>query len=197
MLHSPGRTSLPPSQPHAATPAPVPAATPIFRNARRSTLGVWASRRLGFGESVMTGESSPVRSSEHGAQRGGIYGEHENDVHDRERDEDPHDPEVPVARRLKSAEQRRQPGQLRRLVDREAGEYRQRAQPDHTRVRELLERVVLTLRRGLPAGMEGGLRPLERAGNVPRPEQQGPPLAPLHPASEIQTSPAEQSPRQR
>src|SRR2546426_3623083 len=47
--------------------------------------------------------------------------------------EDPHDPEVPIACRLKSAEQRRQPGQLRRLVNREAGEHRERAQPDQDR----------------------------------------------------------------
>src|SRR2546426_4071918 len=84
--------------------------------------------------------------------------------------EDPHDPEVPIACRLKSAEQRRQPGQLRRLVNREAGEHRERAQPDHTRVRELLERVVFALRRMLPTEMEVVLRHLDRAPNVPRPE---------------------------
>src|SRR5207248_5293533 len=97
-----------------------------------------------------------------------------------------HDPEVPIARRLKSAEKRRQPGQLRRLVDREAGKHRERAQPDDARVRELLERVVFALRRMLPTEMEVVLRHLDRARNVPRPEQERATLAAPHQLSEIQ-----------
>src|SRR6266566_2390273 len=170
MLHRPGRTREPPSHPHPAARAPATAATPSRRNARRSTSCNVASWRRGVCVSVMARKPPPVRSSEQGAQRGGIHGEHENHVHDREPHEDPHDPEVPIARRLKSAEQRRQPGQLRRLVNREAGEHRERAQPDHTRVRELLERVVFALRRMLPTEMEVVLRHLDRAPNVPRPE---------------------------
>src|SRR5439155_9925239 len=121
----------------------------------------------------------------------------ENHVHDRAPHEDPHDPEVPIARRLKSAEQRRQPGQLRRLVNREAGEHRERAQPDHARVRELLERVVFALRRVLPTEMEVVLRHLDRAPNVPWPEQQGAPLAAPHQVSEIQETEGDERPRQR
>src|SRR2546425_1610876 len=104
MLHSPGRTRLPPSQPHAASSAAAPLLTPRVTNARLSMPCGLASWRLGVCLLVMARKAAPVRSSEHGAQRGGIYGEHENDVHDRERDENPHDPEVPVARRLKPAE---------------------------------------------------------------------------------------------
>src|SRR5216110_661016 len=197
MLHMPGRTRVPPSHPHAASNAAAPLPRPNVTNERLSMPWGLASWRLGVCLSVMAREPPPVRSSEHGAQRGGIHGEHENHVHDRERDEDPHNPEVPIARRLKSAEQRRQPGQLRRLVNREAGEHRERAQPDHTRVRELLERVVFALRRMFPTEMEVVLRHLDRAPNVPRPEQQGAPLATPHQVSEIQETEGDERPRQR
>src|SRR2546430_14978904 len=107
-----GRIAPPPSHPHAAASAAPAPATPHFTNARPSTSCNLASWRLGVCLLVMTGKTSPVPPGEHGAQRGGIHDEHEDDVHDGESDEDPHDPEVPVPRRLKSAEQRRQPAQL-------------------------------------------------------------------------------------
>src|SRR5438093_1107685 len=196
MSSSPGRSRRPPSHPHAATSEASPPATPSFTNARLSTSCNLASWRLGVCLLVMTGKSSPVPPGEHGAQRGGIHGEHEDDVHDGESDEDPHDPEVPVPRRLKSAEQRRQPAQLGRLVDREAGEHRERAQRNHARVRELLERVVLALRRMLPTEMEVILDHLERARNVPRPEQQGAPLAAPYEVPEVQETESDERPCQ-
>src|SRR5712692_4232252 len=120
MLHRPGRTRLPPSQPHAAARVPAPTATPSFRNLRRSSSDNVAS--------IMARKAAPVS----------------------------------------------------------AGEHRERAQPDHARVRELLERVVFALRRMLPTEVEVVLRHFDRAPNVPRPEQQGAPLAAPHQVSEIQ-----------
>src|SRR5438105_9095 len=104
MSSSRGRTALPPSQPHAATSEAAPPATPSRTNARRSRPGVRVS--------VMAGKAPPVAAGEHRPERGGIYGEYEDHVGDREGDEDPHAPEVPVAGRLKTAEQRREPGEL-------------------------------------------------------------------------------------
>src|SRR6266513_988911 len=150
------------------------------RNTRRSISCNVASWRRSVCLSVMTGKSSPVPPGEHGAQRGGIHHEHEDDVHDREPDEGTQDPEVPITCRLESAEQCSQPGELGRLVDREAGEHRERAQHNHAGVRELLEWVVLALRWVLPTEMEVVLRHLEGARNVPRPEQQGALLAAPH-----------------
>src|SRR3989441_6401570 len=105
MLHSPGRTRLPPSQPHAASSAAAPLLTPRVTNARLSMPCGLASWRLGVCLLVMARKAAPGRSSEHGAQRGGVYGGHENDVHERERDGKPHQPEVPVARRPKTPEE--------------------------------------------------------------------------------------------
>src|SRR5438552_16407513 len=186
MSSSPGRSRRPPSQPQAVTSDAAPPATASFTNARLSTSCNVASWRLGVCLSVMTGKSSPVPPGEHGAQRGGIHYEHEDDVHDREPDEGPHDPEVPITCRLESAEQCGQPGELGRLVDREGGEQRERAQGNHAGVRELLEWVVLALRWVLPTEMEVVLRHLEGARNVPRREQQGAPLPAPHPESPIQ-----------
>src|SRR2546425_13228678 len=110
MLHSPGRTRLPPSQPHAASSAAAPLLTPRVTNARLSMPCGLASWRLGVCLLVMARKAAPVRSSVHGVQRGGIFCEHENDVHDREWDENSHHPEVPVARSPKSSEEGRPPG---------------------------------------------------------------------------------------
>src|SRR5205809_4726828 len=104
MSSSRGRTALPPSHPHAATSDAAPPATPSRTKARRSRTGVRCS--------IMAGKSPPVAAGEHRPERRGIHGEGQDHVGDREGDEDPHDPEVPVARRLKTAEQRREPGEL-------------------------------------------------------------------------------------
>src|SRR5205085_6423734 len=194
---SSGRMAPPPSQPHAAASAAPAPARPNFTNARRSTPGVWAPRRLRLSVSVMARKAASVPPRDHGPQRSGVHDEHEDHVHDREPHEDPHDPEMPVARRLKSTQQRRQPAQLGRFVDREAGEHRERAQHDHTRVRKLLERVVLTLRWMLPAEMEVVLRHRERARNVPRAEQQGAPLAAPYEVREVQETESDERPCQR
>src|SRR5207253_9183836 len=99
MSSSPGRSRRPPSHPHAATSDASPPATPSFTNARLSTSSNLASWRLGVCLLVMARKPAPVPPGEHGAQRGGIHGEHEDDVHDGESDEDPQDPEVTVPRR--------------------------------------------------------------------------------------------------
>src|SRR6266699_1710818 len=189
MSSSPGRSNRPPSHPHAASNAAAPLPRPSVTNARLSMPCGLAS--------VMARESPPVPAGEHSAQRRGIHGEHEDDVHDREPDKHPHDPEVPVARRLESPEQRRQPAELGRLVDRETVQYLERAQHDHARVRELLQRVVLPLGGVLLAEMEVVLRHLERARNVPRPEQQGAPLAAPYEVAEIQETEGAERPGQR
>src|SRR3989442_12664666 len=116
MLHSPGRTRLPPSQPHAASSAAAPLLTPRVTNARLSMPCGLASWRLGVCLLVMARKAAPVRSSEDCAPRGGIYGEHENDGHELGRDQKPPDPEVAVARPLKTRAEGRQRGGVAWLV---------------------------------------------------------------------------------
>src|SRR2546427_12316453 len=157
-----GRTALPPSQPHAAASDAGPAPAASRKNARRS---------------IMARESPPIPSRDHGAQRRRIHDEHENDVHDEKPGEDPHGPEVPIPRPLESAEHRGEPGELRRFVDRESREDRQHAQQNNGGIGELLERIVLSLRRGSLARAEGEILHLARPPNIARPEQQRPPPA--------------------
>src|SRR5690349_10312857 len=107
-----GRTPSPPSHPHAATTELNPLAIPNARKPRRS---------------IMTRKPPTIPTRDHRAQRRGIDDEDENDMHDEKRGEDPDGPEMPIARRLKAAEQCRQPGELRGLVDRESREHRQHA----------------------------------------------------------------------
>src|SRR5919198_4696114 len=114
MSSNTGRPTSPPSHPHAATIAAKPLARPSRRKSRR--------------DSVMNREPSSIRPAGHGAQRRRIDNEDENHVHNEKRGEKPHRPEMPVARRLKSAEQRGKPGELRRFVDRKAGQHRQDAE---------------------------------------------------------------------
>src|ERR1044072_2090145 len=158
-----GRTALPPSHPHAATTDATPPAIPSFRKSRRSSR---ADALSGRRDSVMRGKPPAIPSAEHCAQRCRIDDEYENDVHEQKGGEDPHGPEVPVARGLESAEQLYQPGQLRRFVDREAREDRQRAQEGDGRVRELLQRVVLALRGGVFLGSQIVILHLDRAAHV-------------------------------
>src|SRR5258706_13343837 len=91
---SSGRTALPPSHPHAATSDAVPAPAASRNNARRS---------------IMRREAAPIPAGDHGPQRRGIDDEDQQHVDDQKARENPHGPEVPVARRLKSSEQRREP----------------------------------------------------------------------------------------
>src|SRR3989441_253960 len=174
MSSSPGRSALPPSHPHAAARDAVEAPAASFKNPRRSV------------DLVMAGKSPAVAAGEHRAQRSGVHREHQNHVDDRERDEDPHDPEVPKARRLEPPEQGGEPGELQRLVDREPGQHRERAEQVDARVRELLERVVLPLRRMVLAEAEVIPRHLDRAAHIARAEQQRAPLAASHEITEVQ-----------
>src|SRR5258708_9396040 len=82
---SKGRTALPPSHPQAAASDAVPAPAASCKNARRS---------------IMAGEAAAIPAGDHGSERRGGHDEHQNYVHDEKRGEDPHPPEVPVARRL-------------------------------------------------------------------------------------------------
>src|SRR2546423_9184331 len=93
---------------------PPPAAGGGGAGPRPATRGRTTARRSrpGVRVSVMAGKAPPVAAGEHRPERGGIHGEYEDHVGDREGDEDPHAPEVPVAGRLKTAEQRREPGKL-------------------------------------------------------------------------------------
>src|SRR5437016_1159155 len=188
MSSSRGRTALPPSHPHAATSDAAPPATPSVTNARRSSVGVC--------DSVTAREPPPVPAGEHRAERGGIHGEHEDHVSDREGDEDPHDPEVPVARRLKAAEQRRQPRELHRLVNGQPGQHRDRAEEVDTRIGELLQRVVLALWRVVRAEPEVVPRHVDRAAHVARAEQQRAPLAALHEIAEVEQADGHEGPHQ-
>src|SRR5256884_2858298 len=122
-----GRIAPPPSHPHAAASAAPAPATPNFTNARLSTSCNLASWRLGVCLLVMTGKPSPIPARDHRAQRRGVHDEHEDHVGDGERHEEPHGPEVPVAGRLKPAEQGGEPAELRRLVDGEPGQHREDA----------------------------------------------------------------------
>src|SRR6266550_3511823 len=106
-----------------------------------------ADRRRNARRSITRRKPPAIPTGNHRAQRRGVHHKHQNHVHDEERREDPHRPEMPVPRRLKSAEQRSEPGELRRLVDRESREDRQHPEQNDERVRELLERTVLALRR--------------------------------------------------
>src|SRR5258706_15749199 len=91
---SSGRTALPPSHPHAATSEAVPAP---------------AASRNNAGRSIMAGETPAIPAGDHGAQRRRIHDENEQHVDDEKAREDPHRPEVPVAPRLKAAEQPGEP----------------------------------------------------------------------------------------
>src|SRR6266480_1533832 len=183
MSSNSGRTALPPSHPHAATTA-----TPSRTNARRSSAGARCS--------VMARKSPPVTAGEHRPQRRGIDGEDQDHVGDREGDEDPHDPEVPVARRLEPAEQRREPGELYRLVNGHPGEHGERAEQVDARVGKLLERVVLALWRVVPTQPEVVLRHVDRAAHVARAEQQRPPLAALYEIAEVEQADGQEGPHQ-
>src|SRR6266704_659636 len=126
-----GRTALPPSHPHAAASDAVPAPAASCKNARRS---------------IMAGEAAAIPTGDHGPQRRGVDDEHEDDMHDEKRGEDPYRPEVPIARRLEPSEERGEPRELRGFVDRESCEHREHAEQDDECVGELLERIVLPLR---------------------------------------------------
>src|SRR3989442_2989120 len=174
MSSSPGRSALPPSHPHAAARDAVRARRASGNTHRRSV------------DLVMAGKSPAVAAGEHRAQRSGVHREHQGHVDDGERDEDPHDPEVPKARRLEPPEQGGEPGELQRLVDREPGHHRERAEQVDARVRELLERVVLPLRRMVLAEAEVIPRHLDRAAPIARAEPQRGPLAASHEITEVQ-----------
>src|SRR5438105_2015380 len=131
MSSSRGRMPLPPSQPHAATSDAAPPAIPSFKNPRRSV------------SLSMRREPPPIPPTDHRPQARRVHEEYQQHMRDAESHEDPHDPEVPIPRRLESTEQRREPGELQRLVDGETGENREPAEQHHRRVGELLERVVL------------------------------------------------------
>src|SRR5260370_11701721 len=111
----------------------------MIRRPPRSTLfpytTLFRSRRSV--DLVMAREPPAILTGEHRPQRGGIDGEHEDHVHDREPDEDPHHQVVPPARPLESAEQGGEPAQLDRLIDREPGQYGEPPQDVHPRVPHL------------------------------------------------------------
>src|SRR5438552_4093750 len=145
----------------------------------------------------MRRKSPPIPAGDHGPQRRGIHHEHENDVHDEKAGEDPHCPEMPVPCRLESAEQGGEPGELRRLVDRESREDRQDAQQNNEGVRELLERIVLSLRRVILAQPEEVLLHLDRPADIARPKQQRPPLAAHDEIRQVHHAARDQRPHQR
>src|SRR6266436_3999155 len=179
---SSGRTALPPSHPHAATSDAVPAPAASRNNARRS---------------IMRREAAPIPPGDHGAQRGGIHDEDQQHVDDEKARENPHGPKVPVARRLKSSEQRREPRELRRFVNRKPAEHRQHAEEDDEGVRGLLQRVVFALRRVILPQPQVVLLHLDRAANVARPEQERSPLAARREVREIQQPSQRERPHQR
>src|SRR5258708_4572280 len=129
-----GRSALPPSQPQAAASEAVPPARPRRSKARRSSFG-----------SVMTRESPSVPAAQHCAERGRVHDEHQDHVDDTEGHERPHDPEMPIARQLKAAEQGGEPTQLRRLVDGQTGEDPPHPPHDDPPGTELLHRPVASL----------------------------------------------------
>src|SRR5712664_1546920 len=153
---SSGRTALPPSHPHAAASEAGPATAVSRRNARRS---------------IMAGKPPAIPAADHGPQRRWVHNEHQHDVDDEKGGEDPHCPEVPIARRLKSTEQRGEPRELRGLVDRKSGEDRQNAEQDDERVGGFLQRVVFSLGRVILAQPQVIFLHLDRAANIARPEQ--------------------------
>src|SRR6266576_3303810 len=179
---SSGRTALPPSHPHAATSEAVPAPAASRSSARRS---------------IMAGESPAIPAGDHGAQRRRIHDENEQHVNHEKSREDPHRPEMPVARRLKSAEQRGEPRELRGLVDRKSGDDRQHAHENDERVRELLQRVVFSLRRMILAKPQIILLHLDRTADVAGPEQERAPLAARHEIREIEQASGDERPHHR
>src|SRR5258705_1468822 len=177
-----GRTALPPSHPHAAASDAVPAPAASCKNARRS---------------IMARESPPIPAGNHGPERSRIDDEHENHVHDEKRGEDPHRPEVRVARCLEASEQRGEPRELRGLVDRESSEHREHAEQDDECVGELLERIVLPLRRMILAQPQVVLLHLDGAPDVARPEQQRPPFTAEGEIGQIHKATSDERPHQR
>src|ERR1043166_1081893 len=103
----------------------------------------------------MRRKSPPIPSSDHRPQRRRIDDKHEDDMHNQKSGEDPDRPEMPVARRLKAAEQRREPGELRGLVDRESREHRQHAQNDDKRDPGLFGGYCASPGGGVPAAAAG------------------------------------------
>jgi hypothetical protein len=125
----------------------------------------------------MAGKPPPVPAGDHGAERGRIDQEDQHDVQQGEGDEDPDGPEVPVAGQLVPPEQGREPAQLDRFVDGEAGQDRQGAEDDDEGIGTLLQRVVLALGRvALPQPQVVELH-LNGRPDIAGAEQQRPPLS--------------------
>src|SRR3989475_6452308 len=145
----------------------------------------------------MTGKASAIPAGDHRHQRVRVHEEHERHVHRGERYEDPHRPEVPVARRLEAAEQPGEPAELHRFVDGEPGQHGEHAEQHDEGVSELLQGVVLALRRMLPAETEIVLLHLDRPAQVPRPEHESAPLAARDQVGEIEQPTGDERPHQR
>src|SRR5512138_2385729 len=97
MARSLGSSVGPPSQPQAATSEAGPATSPSRMK----------SRRVRPIASAMAREPPSIPAGDHAAQRRPIHQQHQGDVHQRERHEDPHRPEVPVPGELVPAEEPR------------------------------------------------------------------------------------------
>src|SRR5438876_5818702 len=177
-----GRTTLPPSHPHPATSEAVPAPAASRRNARRS---------------IMAGEPAAIPAGDHGSERRRVHDEHQYYVYDEKPRENPHRPKVPIARRLKSSEQRSEPRELRGLVDRKSGDDRQHAEQDDEGVGGLLEGVVFSLRRVLLAQSQIVFLHLDRATDIARPEQERAPFAARRQVRQIQHAAGDERPHQR
>src|SRR2546425_8839736 len=85
---SSGRIASPPSQPHAPTNEAVPAPAASRRNARRS---------------IMAGEAAAIPARDHGSERRRVDDEHHHGLDHAKTPVQPHLPEVPQPRRLKSS----------------------------------------------------------------------------------------------
>src|SRR6266566_956389 len=104
---------------------------------------------------------------------------------------------MPVPRCLEATEEGREPGELRRLVDRKAGEHGERAKKNDESVGEFLQWVVLALRGMFLPQPQIVLLHFDCAANVARTEQQGSPLAADGEIREIEQTCRDERPHQR
>src|SRR6185436_4404640 len=156
-----GRIARPPSQPQAAISEAGPANKPSCRKSRRS-------RR----PSVMAREPASIPSRHDAPERRWVDQEHQRHMDECKPDEEPYRYEVPVARQLVAAEERCQPPELHRLVNGESAEGGHRAEQHNERVGRLLERIVLSLGRMVPAQAQIVELHLDGGADVTRSEEE-------------------------
>src|SRR5581483_4270150 len=167
---------------------------PAVMNPRRERRRTWRSTAASFSASRATGSGAGAGSGAGSGTTGSSVMDYLDtddhrpevvpagaddlrDVNDEEGDVADGDPEVKEASHRVSAEKKRQPSELDRLVDRQSGEQRSETHEDDGAVGNLLRAVELSVRRRLLAQMKIVQRDLNRFHERPAVRNQRAPLA--------------------